>query len=303
MSAQQQITFTAARQHGVVTLDQMRDAGLSTRQAEHRVDIGQLERLHPAVFRVAGSVATFEQEVLAACLAIGGLVAASHRSGAWMWRCELPHAPVCEVTTSNPRSQRLSSVVVHRSLDLRADHVTVRAGIPTTHPMRLLVDLGAVERPWVVEQVLDDLVGRKIVSIAGVRAFLDSVAARGRSGVGVLREILDRRAGDDGFSRSRLEARLINLIDRVGLPALVFQHPVVLSGRNRRIDFALPDLKIAIEVDGYESHSRFDVFQDDRARGNELELEGWTVLRFTWNQITRRPDYVVGVLRRALAAA
>jgi len=45
------------------------------------------------------------------------------------------------------------------------------------------------------------------------------------------------------------------------------------------------------------------VFQDDRVRGNELELDGWTVLHFTWQQLTRRPDYVLGMLRRALLTA
>ncbi len=300
---QQRINEIAARQHGVIHLDQLRAEGLTTRQVEHRAENGRLDRLHPAVYRVAGSVPTFRQEVMAATLAVGGLRAGSHRAAAVIWGAELPGDPVCELTTSAPRSQRLSGVVVHRSVDLVAAHIVLRDGIPVTNPMRLLSDLGAVEPPAVVARVLDDLVGRKVVSIAGVRAFNESVAARGRSGVGVLREILDRRTGSELFGRSRLEADLEALADRAGLPTMVFQHPVVLGGRNRRIDFAFPDLMIAIEVDGYESHSRFDVFQDDRVRGNELELAGWTVLHFTWEQVRRRPAYVVGVLRRALALA
>ena len=76
-----------------------------------------------------------------------------------------------------------------------------------------------------------------------------------------------------------------------------------MSGRRRRIDFAFPSLRIAIEVDGYQFHTQWAVFQDDRVRGNELELVGWTVLHFTWHQLTRQPDYVIEVLSRALRQA
>ncbi|MGZ4683916.1 MAG: type IV toxin-antitoxin system AbiEi family antitoxin domain-containing protein [Acidimicrobiales bacterium] len=303
MEPDRTIATFATRQHGLVTLDQLRESGLTERGLGCRTEAGRLERLHRSVYRVAGSVHTFEQEVLAACLSVGGLVAASHRAAAELWDLELPDPPRCEITRAPGRSPRLQGVIVHRVIDLVPGHIVVRRGIPVTNPMRLLVDLGAVVPPFVVEHALDDLVGRRVVSLAGVRAFHESVAARGRSGVGVLRAILERRADGDEMSRSRLEAMLIDLADRAGLPTPVFQHPIVLGGRNRRIDFAFPALRIAIEVDGYESHMRYDVFQDDRVRGNELELAGWVVLHFTWHQVRHRPAYVVGVLRRALALA
>ena len=195
-------------------------------------------------------------------------------------------------------------MTIHRSLDLASSHIVRRRGVPVTTPLRLLVDLGAVVPQRAVEDALDDLVGRRIVTVAGVRRTLEQLAARGRSGCGVLREVLERRTGAElTMGRTRLEARLIDLCRQSSLEEPEFQYRVRLCGRNRRIDFALPQLRIAIEVDGYESHSRYDVFQDDRVRANELELAGWTVLRFTWHQLTERPDYVLGVLRRAIAAA
>ena len=105
------------------------------------------------------------------------------------------------------------------------------------------------------------------------------------------------------WSRTRLEALLFDLAGRAGLPELVFQHPVLVGGRWRRIDFAFPALHLAIEVDGYESHARYDVFEDDRVRGNELTLAGWTVIHFTWDQLRHRPDYVLRTLCRVLAEA
>jgi very-short-patch-repair endonuclease len=156
----------------------------------------------------------------------------------------------------------------------------------------------------VVEHALDDLVGAKLVTFRAVRSTLERLAAKGRSGCGVLREILDRRTGPElTMHRSRLEARLSELADRAGLPTAEFQFGILLGGRRRRIDFAFPMLQVAIEVDGYASHSRYATFEDDRVRGNELELAGWTVLRFTWSQVVNRPDYVVRVLRAVLASS
>jgi very-short-patch-repair endonuclease len=303
MIDERRLATLAARQHGLVTTRQVTDLGLSSAALTHRPGIGRLQVVHRGVYRVGGSVATFEQRVLAGCLATGGLVAASHRCGARLWHVDLPDAAPVELTVRVGRSGRLAGVQIHRSSDLVADQVVRRAGIPTTDPLRLLVDLGAVVPAATVADALDDLVGRKVVTIAGVRRVLDELAGRGRRGSGVLGEVLERRTGDERMSRSRLESALFSLATDAGLPPIVFQHPIRLAGRRRRIDFAFPDIRLAIEVDGYESHSRYDVFEDDRVRGNELELAGWTVLRFTWHQVRRRPGYVIGVLRRAVALA
>jgi len=67
-----------------------------------------------------------------------------------------------------------------------------------------------------------------------------------------------------------------------------------------RIDFAFPDRRLAIELDGYGPHAHR--FQRDRSRQNGLVLMGWTVLRFTWADVVERPAYVVAALTTALAA-
>jgi very-short-patch-repair endonuclease len=253
---------------------------------------------------MGGSVVTFEQQALAACLAVGGLVGASHRAAAHLWGVELPEAPRVEVTVTVERHPQCPGVIVHRSTDLAPSHIFRRLGIPVTTPLRLLVDLGAVSPTTWVEDALDDLVGRRLLSVAGARRTLDELAAPGRSGVGTLRTVLDRRTGNElHMSRSRLEALFVRLAAGAGLPSPEFQHRVVIGGRVRRIDFAFPALRLAIEVDGYQSHTTWAAFQDDRVRRNELELAGWKVLQFTWHQLTRRPDYVIRVLTRALLEA
>ena len=294
----------AARHHGLVTRAELEEFGFTRRMVAHRVASGVLDRLHAGVFRVGGAPITFEQRALAGCLRVGGLVGASHRAAAALWGVELPEPPPVEVAVTAQRRSRYDGIIVHRSVDLSEAHLVHRRGIPVTTPLRLLVDLGAVAPITVVEDALDDLVGRRIVSVAGARNTLDELAATGRSGVASLRSVLDRRTGHEStMSRSRLEAIFVRLAVRAGLPTPEFQYRVVLGGQLRRIDFAFPSLHVAIEVDGYESHTRWGVFQDDRVRGNELELAGWMVLHFTWHQLTRRPDYVIEMLTRAIHLA
>jgi very-short-patch-repair endonuclease len=80
---------------------------------------------------------------------------------------------------------------------------------------------------------------------------------------------------------SGLEMRFARAIVGGGLPEPVQQHRVAVGDRRYCIDLAYPDLKIAIEVDGWEYHSSRSAFDDDRSRANDLVVAGWQVLRFT----------------------
>jgi very-short-patch-repair endonuclease len=67
-----------------------------------------------------------------------------------------------------------------------------------------------------------------------------------------------------------------------------------------RVDFAWPDRRLIVEVDGYEWHSSREAFQRDRERQNRLVQAGWTVLRFTVEDIRQRPELVVTTIQDAL---
>ena len=60
------------------------------------------------------------------------------------------------------------------------------------------------------------------------------------------------------------------------------------------IDVAFTEAKVAVEVDGWAWHVDVDRFRSDRRKGNALARAGWTVLRFTWHDLVRRPAYVAG---------
>lgn len=71
------------------------------------------------------------------------------------------------------------------------------------------------------------------------------------------------------------------LFDDAGLPRSTPQYVIYdLSGRDiYRLDFAWPDLRIAVEYDGYETHEHRA--ERDELRDRDLRKRGWIVIRAT----------------------
>jgi very-short-patch-repair endonuclease len=91
------------------------------------------------------------------------------------------------------------------------------------------------------------------------------------------------------------------ILRAAGIDGWRANHPVTVGGRRYVIDFAFPGSMVAIEVDGFAHHSDVTRFQRDRQRQNDLVRAGWTVLRFTWADVTERPHDVVARVRTELA--
>ena len=70
-----------------------------------------------------------------------------------------------------------------------------------------------------------------------------------------------------------------------------------------RVDFALPGLRIAIEYDGRTFRDGDgERFVSDRRRQNALINAGWTVLRFTAEDL-KEPSRIVRALETAIGRA
>jgi very-short-patch-repair endonuclease len=110
--------------------------------------------------------------------------------------------------------------------------------------------------------------------------------------------VLARRGVGTPATESELETRFLQIVRRARLPAPQRQ---VQVGR-RRLDFAWPSWRLAVELDGMAHHTGRLARQRDNTRQNELVLLQWTVLRFTWADVTQRPQQVVADLVRVLAA-
>ncbi len=102
-------------------------------------------------------------------------------------------------------------------------------------------------------------------------------------------------------ARYALEDRLAKKIADAGLPDPVREHRVN-ELRRWRFDFAWPERRLAVEVDGgvYSRgrHTRGGGYERDCEKLNAAVLDGWRVLRFTAGQI--RSGYAVRTIERAL---
>ena len=78
------------------------------------------------------------------------------------------------------------------------------------------------------------------------------------------------------------------------------------DGSKRFIDFAIlgASTRLAIEIDGYKYHAEGAIerssFDDQLSRQNELILQGWKILRFSFDQIHSSPQSCQDQLRRML---
>jgi very-short-patch-repair endonuclease len=65
---------------------------------------------------------------------------------------------------------------------------------------------------------------------------------------------------------------------------------IIARGHHYRLDFAVPYLKIGIEIDGFDSHSDTSDIAADRKRQRDLEFIGWTIIRFGGQEVYDDPS-------------
>jgi very-short-patch-repair endonuclease len=287
-------------QHGLVTRAQAL-AVMSPSALDRWLRTRRLEPMRRGVYRMAGTPQSWQQQLLAACLASGPEARASIRSAAALYELE-GFAPVLlEITHFGARPSPMEGVVIHETSVFDGLHVNRISGIPVTSVARTLCDLTAVvRRSWVIERAVDEALRRKLVRLEDIAAVADLLEGRGRRRCTVMREVLEHRRPGYDPGESQPERRIADLLVRAGLPAPTMQHAVEIGGRRYRIDLCYPEAKIAIEFDSWQYHSGRQSFDDDRARANQLVLLGFVVLHFT----SKSSDIViVDTVRAALDRA
>lgn len=198
------------------------------------------------------------------------------------------------VTVASGGRRRRAGLAVHRST--LEDGITRERGIPVTTPSRTLIDLAAMVDRRALERAADEAERRRLTTEAELRTAIDRHPAR--PGAARLRALLAEHALGTTATANDFEELLIGICDDYGIPRPQCQVPI---GRYRP-DFVWPDRRLVVEADSWETHGTRKAFEDDRRKTAELSAMGWTVLRFTWTQMTRERAWVAARLRRALGA-
>ncbi|HVE93450.1 MAG TPA: DUF559 domain-containing protein, partial [Acidimicrobiales bacterium] len=294
--AENALMALAATQHGLFLTAQACKLGVTKAQLETGQRRGRWANYrYRGVRGIAGIGDWPARALMAGVLATWPDSYASHRAGGWLWalRSELW---VPEVSVIRGRAPSLPGLIVHRSSDLDRTHLTKRLGIPTTSPLRVMVDAGAVMPERDVRDMLDRGRALKLFTPMAVLAELERVARKGRSGVGPLRRILDEVGVTGSHAPSVLEAKMRRIIERAGLPDPICEMIAGPHGEYR-LDFPFPDALLDVEVDGWTVHSSFDASHLDKTRQNKLTREGYGFLRYDWTHVTCEADATVREIR------
>lgn len=290
----------ARQSDGVITRAEANARGVTDRQLYRRVASGLLERVFPELYVHLGTPATSTQALRIASMASRGVI--SHRSAAHLHGLLKRPPPLPEVTVDVHRRFRHPGVVVHRNDRLDDCDVMVVGGLLTTTAVRALIDIGTKVTFVTLTRATERGLRAGLFTEDEVYTTRRRLARRGRDGVGPVGTLLDCRSADLRATDSDLELMLWEVIERSDLPMPRRQVEVVANGASYRLDMAYPERRLALEGDGYGAHTERATFEKDRVRQNDLLLDGWLVLRFTWEQIIGHPEQVARSIRRALDA-
>jgi very-short-patch-repair endonuclease len=272
------IARLAAPQHGVVSRDQLVNAGVGVGAIDHRRRTGRLLVVHKGVYAVGYQSDSPLTRAMAAVLACGPGAVLSHRSAAALWEISVWSAPI---EVSAPGKHSHVGVVVHRARTLNPRDATVHRRIPVTTIARTLIDLA---------DTLDDAALARAVNEARIihRLPIQQLArrladARGRRGAHRLSRFVDRPTPP---TRSALEDAFLAFTERYNVP-----RPEV----NQRIEGYEVDMlwrshRLIAELDGRRFHDHPDGFEGDRDRDANLLAAGYRVIRITWRRLASDPD-------------
>jgi very-short-patch-repair endonuclease len=291
MAANRALLALLARQDGLITATQAARCGLPERSLQRRVQHDGWRRVAPRVFLAAGHRLTERGRIRAAGLWAGDRGVVSGPAAAWWLGIEVPAVARIEVTAPRRLGLRGYSGVRVRRRDLEACDTVLSHGIRcTAAPLTALETAVALPDG---SAFLDRALQKHVRFDQLYQAYCRNLGASGGARAALL------LAGAADRADSAAERLLISLLRRAGLTGWVRG----LAFERWSIDIAFPGAALAVEVDGWAWHADVDRFRADRRKGNALVRAGWRLLRFTWHDLTARPDHVLAEIRAALLAA
>jgi very-short-patch-repair endonuclease len=277
--ADEAVVALARRQHGVITARQLLQAGVGPNAITSKVARGWLRRMHRGVY-IVGALESELTAPTAALAAYGPRAVISHRTAATIWGL-LPPRPAdpIHITLLNANRRSRPGVRVHRA---QQTQVRRRHGLRLTSPAQTLADL----EPNELERAYNEALVLGLTTHQEVRDH----AARSPA----LRAVVE---DSPGMTRSRMERQLRALIRSAGLPTP--QSNVQVAGHE--VDLYWPEHRLAVEFDGWNTHSSRSAFEHDRLKDAALQLAGERVLRVTGRQLAGRRTELVARLATALS--
>lgn len=290
------IAATATRQRGVVSHEQLTALGLTRHEIGDRIAAGRLLPIHRGVYAVGHSCLSREGRWTAAVLAAGDDAVLSHRAAAALWELRLGERTRIDVTVDrNRRGDR--NLRIHR-VALAPNEITTRRGIPTTTPLRTLIDIAPQAAKPELERAIREALYQRLVTTTSLTSCLSTY--EGRRGIRDVRQVLTRIAEAPGITRSELEQAFIRFLRKRSLPKPKLNAEMRVGDLTIEVDCLWRKQRVIAELDGRAAHELPHAFETDRARDRALIAAGWKTPRITWHAIHRDGDNLADELRALL---
>ncbi len=274
-------------------------AGHNNQSIHVRLQSGEWEAILRRVYRLGGTQSTWEQNAMAAHLAIGEPSALSFNTAAEVFGY-LNRMPTIHISTTKASSAPESWVKVHRVDELLLPEIRRVGPLPVTSERRTVLDLAATNHgkiDWVLDACLRD--GTPLRDFV---LMLDDPLIRGRRGVARLTRKLIERDPTLAPSDSDMEDLAMRHLRKAGLELPQTQWPERISTGPIRLDLAWPDRLFAVELDSLGWHLNKGSFESDRLRDAELSMKGWLTARVTWATLRYEPERFIQLISYHLAS-
>jgi very-short-patch-repair endonuclease len=291
---EQRLHRLAAGKLGLFTRSDATRCGFTPYQIRRRLAIGEWQRVRGPVFAFRGRPLIPRVLIAAAHLSTPGSVIAGPSAALWY---DLPVTRPGIWLWTGPNG-RGSVEGVRLLRDRLADEDVRRGdGVLVTSPGRTVFDC------------------LRVMPEDGALTVLDRALQQGWAWSGELAQRMRDHAGGRSVSRaarlllmaagtrSTAERLAVKLLRDAGIGGWVANAEIRdRAGLVGYGDIVFRTARVVVEIDGWTYHGDRERFQRDRTRQNRLVSAGWTVLRFTWDDLTRRPQQMLAAVRAALAS-
>lgn len=292
----------ADSQLGMLARGQLRERDLSSNLIDYWLSSGHLFKCLPGVYSFGRPADSVEALWMAGVLfgGSGALLAGASAAHAWGMsdrsnRIEIVRSHGVTKAIQGRAPHQDSSFLMRRG-SLIAEDVAHVGPVPAMDPARTLIDLSgrATEkqlRRYFIKAGCANLLTPQCL----LRIEKRSRGFKGRSQLLALQRIWDPTRGR---IRSVLEGEFKLLCAEEVLP------PPMMNQRvgGYEVDALWEKAKLIVELDGRQFHGDAVSLAVDSEKTRHLRGLGYRVLRFTWYDVTHRPEWVANQIRKGLGS-
>ena len=289
----------AASRHGAFHRSRAAELKLSDATIRGLKRSGHLDEPIPGVLVVVGSPNTWQRRLEIATLGSRGLGSAGFATAATLHQMDgYRHGAVPDLLVPSWRRQLTPAATLHVGPFEEPDFVHID-GWRCTTVARTLCDIAGADPLPKVRTAFESM-WRAGVSLEWVRRTAETLDQPRRPGPSVVLELVAEAHRFEQPTGSALEVQLGEILR--GIPGLVRQHSI--HGEDgefiARPDFAVPDVRLAIEAHSRRFHFGPTATHADEDREHRMTADGWLTMYFGATSI-RSPARVRSDVERTIA--